>query len=129
MEIKFKHPIYAKYVKRLLDIVCSLMVLLCFWWVFAIVAVLVRINMGSPVIFKHRRPGQIDPATGLLKSFCINGKEYIHNAFCPVSFDDNAIAIASGQTQVLSFEVQRGAFTQDIADAKAFDMVLTFNFN
>ena len=46
-----------------------------------------------------------------------------------VSFDDNAIAIASGQTQVLSFEVQRGAFTQDIADAKAFDMVLTFNFN
>lgn len=46
-----------------------------------------------------------------------------------VSFDDNEITIASGQTQVLSFDVQRGAFTQDIASAKAFDMVLTFNFN
>ena len=46
-----------------------------------------------------------------------------------VSFDDNAIAIASGETQVLAFDVQRGAFTQDVATAKAFDMVLTFNFN
>lgn len=46
-----------------------------------------------------------------------------------VSFDDNAISIPSGQTQVLSFDVQRGAFTQDVATAKAFDMVLTFNFN
>lgn len=46
-----------------------------------------------------------------------------------VSFDENAIAIPSGQTQVLSFDVQRGAFTQDMASAKAYDMVLTFNFN
>ncbi len=46
-----------------------------------------------------------------------------------VNFDDNAIAIASGETQVLSFDVQRGAFTEDVATAKAFDMVLTFNFN
>lgn len=33
---------------------------------------------------------EIDRDTGLLKSFCIDGKEYIHNAFSPVSFDDNA---------------------------------------
>ena len=46
-----------------------------------------------------------------------------------VSFGDTAIAIASGETQVLSFDVQRGAFTSDQATAKAFDMVLTFNFN
>lgn len=46
-----------------------------------------------------------------------------------VRFEDNAISIPSGQTQVLSFDVQRGAFTQDMASAKAFDMVLTFNFN
>jgi len=46
-----------------------------------------------------------------------------------VSFGDTEIAIPSGKTQVLSFDVQRGAFTKDIATAKAFDMILTFNFN
>ena len=44
---------------------------------------------------------QIDPATGLLKSFCINGKEYIHNAFCPVSFDDNADPWGMAKAQLL----------------------------
>lgn len=33
---------------------------------------------------------EIDSKTGLLKSFCINGKEYIHDAFMPISYDDNA---------------------------------------
>ena len=33
------------------------------------------------------------------------------------------------ETQVLSFGVERGAFTKSEASAKAFDMVLTFNFN
>ena len=31
---------------------------LLFWWVFAILALLVRINLGSPVIFKQDRPGK-----------------------------------------------------------------------
>lgn len=46
-----------------------------------------------------------------------------------VDFADNEISIASGQTQLLSFDVDRAAFTEDLASAKAFDMVLTFNFN
>ncbi len=46
-----------------------------------------------------------------------------------VSFGDTEIAIPSGATQVLSFGVERGAFTKSEASAKAFDMVLTFNFN
>lgn len=46
-----------------------------------------------------------------------------------VEFNDDEISIASGETQVLSFEVERGAFTITEAAAKAFDMVLTFNFN
>ncbi len=29
-----------------------------FWWVFAIIAFLVKIKLGSPVIFKHERPGK-----------------------------------------------------------------------
>ncbi len=46
-----------------------------------------------------------------------------------VEFDDADIVIPSGQTQVLSFTVSRGAFTKASAAAKAFDMVLTFAFN
>lgn len=46
-----------------------------------------------------------------------------------VSFAASDISVASGQTQVLSFDVQRGAFSESQASAKAFDMVLTFKFN
>ena len=46
-----------------------------------------------------------------------------------VTFGNTEIEIPSGQTQVLSFGVERGAFTKSEASAKAFDMVLTFNFN
>ena len=44
-------------------------------------------------------------------------------------FGNAEISIPSGETQVLSFDVQRGAFTKSEASAKAFDMVLTFKFN
>ena len=33
---------------------------------------------------------EIDKETGLLKSFCLHGKEYIHDAFLPIMFEDNA---------------------------------------
>ena len=60
---------YCKYVKRALDIILSALFLLLFCWVYAIIALLVRINMGSPVIFTQERPGMIDPKTGKPKIF------------------------------------------------------------
>lgn len=48
---------YKKYFKRLFDIVSSVIFLLCFWWLYIIVAILVKKKLGSPVIFKQRRPG------------------------------------------------------------------------
>lgn len=51
------------------------------------------------------------------------------NSAGSVSFDDTEISIPAGETQVLSFDVQRGAFTVTEASAKAFNMVLAFNFN
>ena len=59
-----KRGFYEKYVKRLLDIVCSLLAIIVFGWLYIIIAVLVRIKMGSPVVFKQPRPGLIDPKTG-----------------------------------------------------------------
>ena len=51
------------------------------------------------------------------------------NASGSAAFGANDISLESGETQVLSFDVQRGAFTESAAAAKAFDMVMTFEFN
>ncbi len=49
---------YAKFFKRFLDIVLTLTALVVFWWVFAILALIVRIKMGSPILFKSERMGK-----------------------------------------------------------------------
>ena len=53
-----KVSFYEKYIKRVLDILCSLAAIILFCWLFAIVALLVRIKLGTPVIFKQPRPGK-----------------------------------------------------------------------
>lgn len=59
--------IYSKYFKRLLDIICSLLALICFSWLYLIVAFLVRIKLGSPVLFKQQRPGKEEKIFTLYK--------------------------------------------------------------
>ncbi len=49
--------VYAKYIKRLIDIVICVIALLLFWWVYAILALIVRSHLGSPVLFTQDRPG------------------------------------------------------------------------
>lgn len=53
-----KQGIYERYVKRILDIVCALAALIVFCWLYAILAILVRIKLGSPVLFTQPRPGK-----------------------------------------------------------------------
>jgi lipopolysaccharide/colanic/teichoic acid biosynthesis glycosyltransferase len=48
---------YKKYLKRVLDIVCSVIFIFSFWWLYIIVAIMVRIRLGSPILFKQERPG------------------------------------------------------------------------
>ncbi len=48
---------YKHFFKRFLDIVYSLGFILCFWWLYIIVAILVKKKLGSPVLFKQQRPG------------------------------------------------------------------------
>ena len=62
-----KHSIYERYIKRLLDIVCSLLALVVFSWLYLIIAVLVRIKLGSPVLFKQMRPGKDEKLFNLYK--------------------------------------------------------------
>lgn len=49
--------IYQRYLKRPMDFILSLIALIILSPVFLVVALLVRINLGSPVIFKQQRPG------------------------------------------------------------------------
>ena len=59
MKLERKRGFYEKYVKRILDIICSLLAIIIFSWLYLIIAIVVRIKMGSPVLFKQPRPGLI----------------------------------------------------------------------
>ena len=59
-----KQGFYEKYIKRLIDIICSMAALMAFWWLYLIVALLVKSKLGSPVLFTQPRPGMVDPKTG-----------------------------------------------------------------
>lgn len=54
---KIKGGIYRRYFKRPMDFVLALCAIIVLSPVFLIVALLVKINLGSPVIFKQQRPG------------------------------------------------------------------------
>lgn len=70
MRLERKLGFYEKYIKRLLDIICSLLFIIVFCWLYAIIAVIVRVKMGSPVLFKQPRPGIVK-----------NGKETIFDMY------------------------------------------------
>ena len=54
---KVKGP-YEAFFKRLIDVVISLLVIVLFFWLYLILAIIVRVNLGSPIIFKQDRPGK-----------------------------------------------------------------------
>lgn len=49
---------YEKYIKRPQDMLCALVAILILLPVLLLIAVLVRINLGSPVLFIQERPGR-----------------------------------------------------------------------
>jgi len=56
--MKHKKGIYERFIKRPMDIGLSLIALLMLSPLLVVVAVLVRIKLGSPVLFKQQRPGK-----------------------------------------------------------------------
>ncbi len=55
--VPHKQGFYEKYIKRPQDFCCALLATIVLSPVMAITALLVRIKLGSPVIFKQERPG------------------------------------------------------------------------
>ena len=62
-----KKTVYSICIKRILDILLSLIVIILFSWLYLIVAILVRINLGSPIIFKQPRPGKDEKVFNMYK--------------------------------------------------------------
>ena len=62
-----KDSFYNKYIKRLLDIILSLFAIVILFPVLLILAILVRIKLGSPIIFKQKRPGKDEKIFTLYK--------------------------------------------------------------
>lgn len=61
--------IYERFVKRLLDFILSLLALIILSPLLLVTAILVRVRLGSPVLFRQDRPGRIDKKTGKERIF------------------------------------------------------------
>lgn len=54
-----KDSFYYRHVKTKIDILCALIVLLCFWWIYIVIAILIKLeDPEGPVIFQQERIGQ-----------------------------------------------------------------------
>ena len=66
---------YQKYIKRLLEFAFSLLLLILLSPIIFMVAILVKINLGTPVIFKQKRPGKKEKIFTLYKFRSMNEKK------------------------------------------------------
>ena len=67
--MKRERGFYERIIKRLLDILCALLTLIVFCWLYALLSALIRIKMVKPVLCRQPRPGMIDPKTGKERIF------------------------------------------------------------
>ena len=74
---------YAKYIKRTLDLILSLMALIVLMPLMIIIGILVRINLGSPIIFKQKRPGKNEKIFTLYKFRTMTDKRDIDGNLLP----------------------------------------------
>src|SRR5690554_5749428 len=58
---------YAKFFKRIMDLICASLAIIILSPLFLIIAILVRINLGSPVLFKQQRVGKDERLFNLVK--------------------------------------------------------------
>lgn len=66
---------YKKFIKRFFDIIVSLISLIFFLPVILIIAILIKIKLGSPIIFEQERPGKDEKIFKLYKFRSMNNKK------------------------------------------------------
>lgn len=62
-----QHKFYKNTMKRTIDLFLSLLIMALFWWLYIIIAILVKKNFGSPVLFSQERPGKNEKLFSLHK--------------------------------------------------------------
>ena len=58
---------YKTCIKRLLDILLSLIGIILLSWLYLILFILVRVKLGSPILFRQQRPGKNEKIFTLYK--------------------------------------------------------------
>ena len=61
------YGIYEAYIKRPFDFICGMLAVIAFWWLYVILAVIVKVKLGSPVLFTQDRPGKDEKIFKLYK--------------------------------------------------------------
>ena len=98
----------------MLDIAGSLLAFVLFGWLYIIVAIMVRKNMGSPVVFKQPRPGLINPRTG---------KEHIFDMYKFRTMSDEK----DENGNLLPDEVRLGKFGKALRETSMDELLEAFN--
>ena len=66
-EVKKLHRPSEKYFKRPFDLLCGFAALTVFCWLYIILAIMIRIKLGSPILFSQERPGKDEKIFKLYK--------------------------------------------------------------
>lgn len=67
MEKHKRYGLYEKFFKRFLDLIFGILLLTFFSWLYLIIAILVRVKLGSPILFTQERPGKNEKIFKLYK--------------------------------------------------------------
>ena len=81
--MRHKAGFYEKYIKRLLDVVLSGCALIVLSPLLVVTAILVRVKLGSPVIFCQERPGKDEKIFKLHKFRSMSDARDEHGALLP----------------------------------------------
>lgn len=86
-EIDAKEPrgIYRRFIKRPMDFIVSLFAIVFLCPVLLILAILVRIKLGSPILFKQQRPGRDEKIFTMYKFRTMTDKRDNNNQLLPDS--------------------------------------------
>ena len=88
MPHKKKRGLYEKFIKRFLDIILSIIALIILSPILLIISILIRKEMGTPVLFKQHRIGLNDKEFSLYKFRSMTDARDENGIFLP---DDDRI--------------------------------------
>jgi len=74
---------YCKIVKRILDFICALTLLVILVPLFLLIIIIIYVNLGSPVFFRQVRPGKDEEAFQLIKFRSMNNKKDANGELLP----------------------------------------------